>query len=55
MRSGLIAQKVGMSRVFADDGRMPVTVLKVDGVMSSGVDGRKTGITPSNSVSVPRR
>ena len=32
MRSGLIAQKVGMSRVFADDGtHVPVTVLKVDG------------------------
>ncbi len=31
MRTGLIAQKVGMSRVFADDGRhIPVTVLKVD-------------------------
>ena len=32
MRSGLIAQKIGMSRVFADDGtHVPVTVLKVDG------------------------
>lgn len=32
MRSGLIAQKVGMSRVFTDDGtHVPVTVLKVDG------------------------
>ncbi len=32
MRSGLIAQKVGMSRIFADDGtHVPVTVLKVDG------------------------
>ena len=32
MRSGLIAQKVGMSRVFAEDGtHVPVTVLKVDG------------------------
>ena len=31
MRTGLIAQKVGMSRIFADDGRhIPVTVLKVD-------------------------
>ncbi|MFN3233762.1 MAG: 50S ribosomal protein L3 [Alphaproteobacteria bacterium] len=31
MRSGLIAQKVGMTRVFADDGNhVPVTVLKVD-------------------------
>jgi len=31
MRTGLIAQKVGMSRVFSDDGRhIPVTVLKVE-------------------------
>jgi len=31
MRTGLIAQKVGMTRVFTDDGRhVPVTVLKVD-------------------------
>jgi len=31
MRTGMIAQKVGMSRVFADDGRhIPVTVLKID-------------------------
>lgn len=32
MRSGVIAQKVGMTRLFAEDGRqIPVTVLKVDG------------------------
>src|SRR3546814_12911165 len=32
MRSGLIAQKVGMTRVFNDEGaHVPVTVLKVDG------------------------
>ena len=31
MRTGLLAQKLGMSRVFADNGRhVPVTVLKVD-------------------------
>jgi large subunit ribosomal protein L3 len=31
MRTGLIAQKVGMTRIFADDGsHVPVTVLKVD-------------------------
>ncbi len=31
MRSGLIAQKIGMTRVFTDDGQhVPVTVLKVD-------------------------
>src|ERR1700761_9277900 len=32
MRSGVIAQKVGMTRVFTDAGEhVPVTVLKVDG------------------------
>lgn len=32
MRSGLIAQKIGMTRVFNDEGEhVPVTVLKVDG------------------------
>jgi len=31
MRSGIIAQKVGMTRIFTDDGaHVPVTVLKVD-------------------------
>jgi large subunit ribosomal protein L3 len=31
MRSGLIAQKVGMTRIFTEDGsHLPVTVLKVD-------------------------
>jgi len=31
MRSGLIAQKVGMTRVFTDEGEhVPVTVLKID-------------------------
>jgi large subunit ribosomal protein L3 len=31
MRSGVIAQKVGMTRVFTDDGQhVPVTVLRVD-------------------------
>jgi large subunit ribosomal protein L3 len=32
MRTGLIAQKVGMSRLFSDDGmHVPVSVLRVDG------------------------
>lgn len=33
MRTGLIARKLGMSRIFADDGRhVPVTVLQLDNV-----------------------
>ena len=33
MRSGIVAQKVGMTRVFSAEGNhVPVTVLKVDGV-----------------------
>ncbi|MEQ8510847.1 MAG: 50S ribosomal protein L3 [Rhodospirillaceae bacterium] len=33
MRTGLVAQKLGMTRVFAESGEhIPVTVLKVDGV-----------------------
>ena len=32
MRTGLLARKLGMSRIFTDDGsHLPVTVLKVDG------------------------
>ena len=31
MRSGVIVQKLGMTRIFTDDGRhLPVTVLKLD-------------------------
>jgi len=37
MRTGLIARKVGMSRVFADNGRhVPVTVLQVDNLQVTG-------------------
>jgi large subunit ribosomal protein L3 len=37
MRSGLIAQKVGMTRIFTADGEhVPVTVLKVDGCQVIG-------------------
>lgn len=45
MRSGLIAQKAGMTRVFSAEGEhVPVTVLKVDGcqviaVRTPGTDG----------------
>lgn len=38
MRSGIIAEKVGMTRVFTDDGaHVPVTVLKVDNCEVIGV------------------
>jgi large subunit ribosomal protein L3 len=38
MRTGVIAQKMGMTRVFADDGsHVPVTVLKVDNCQVVGV------------------
>ena len=37
MRTGLIGQKLGMTRVFMDDGRhIPVTVVKVDGCQVVG-------------------
>ena len=45
MRTGLIAQKLGMTRIFNDDGNhVPVTVLKVDNcqvvsVRTEGTDG----------------
>ncbi|MEM8825148.1 MAG: 50S ribosomal protein L3, partial [Pseudomonadota bacterium] len=33
MRSGVIAKKVGMTRLFQEDGRqVPVTVLQLDGL-----------------------
>ena len=37
MRTGVIAKKVGMTRLFQDDGRhVPVTVLQLDGVQVVG-------------------
>jgi large subunit ribosomal protein L3 len=53
MRTGLIAQKVGMSRIFTDEGvHIPVTVLKVDGchvvaqrtAESNGYDALQLGV-----------
>jgi len=38
MRTGVIAQKLGMTRVFTDDGEhLPVTVLKMDGCQVVGL------------------
>ncbi|MHA1543598.1 MAG: 50S ribosomal protein L3 [Alphaproteobacteria bacterium] len=47
MRTGLIGQKVGMSRIFKNDGRnIPVTVLSVDGCQVIGQRTReKDGYT----------
>ncbi len=43
MRAGLIAQKVGMTRLFTEDGiHVPVTVLKVDGCQVVGVRSVET-------------
>ena len=42
MRTGVITQKVGMTRLFLEDGRhVPVTVLKLDGcqVVATRTDG----------------
>ena len=37
MRSGVIAKKVGMTRLFMEDGnQVPVTVLSLDGVAGCG-------------------
>ena len=37
MRTGVITQKVGMTRLFLEDGRhVPVTVLKLDGCQVTG-------------------
>ena len=47
MRAGLIAKKVGMSQVFAEDGqRVPVTVLHVDNCeVVAQKDGERDGYT----------
>jgi large subunit ribosomal protein L3 len=43
MRTGLIAQKLGMTRVYTEEGtHVPVTVLKVDGCQVVGVRREET-------------
>jgi large subunit ribosomal protein L3 len=51
MRSGVIAQKVGMTRIFTDAGEhIPVTVLKLDNVQVVGHrTNEKNGYTASSS------
>ncbi len=57
MRTGLIAQKVGMTRVFDDEGaHVPVTVLKVDGCQVVAVrTERRTATPPCSSASARPR
>ena len=39
MRTGVIAKKVGMTRLFQDDGRhVPVTVLELDNLQVESID-----------------
>jgi large subunit ribosomal protein L3 len=43
MRTGVITQKVGMTRLFLEDGRhVPVTVLKLDGCQVTGTRTNET-------------
>jgi large subunit ribosomal protein L3 len=43
MRTGVITQKVGMTRLFLEDGRhVPVTVLKLDGCQVTGTRTQET-------------
>ena len=66
MRTGVIAKKMGMTRLFQDDGRhVPVTVLQLDGlqVISRKEDARDgyvavqlgAGVAKAKNVSKPQR
>ena len=57
MRTGVITQKVGMMRLFTDDGRhVPVTVLKLDGCqVVAQRTRRRTATPPFNSASACAR
>lgn len=57
MRTGLIAKKLGMSRIFEADGtHVPVTVLSVDGLQVVAVKTQeKTDTTPYSSEPVLSR
>jgi ribosomal protein L3 len=57
MRTGLIAQKLGMTRIFTEDGsHVPVTVLKVDTARSSrSAPTKRTATPPCSSASARRR
>jgi len=58
MRTGLIARKLGMSRVFTDDGNhVPVTVLRIDNcqVVAHRTQERDGYTRACNSASAPPR
>ena len=66
MRTGLLAQKLGMTRIFTDEGNhVPVTILKVDNcqvvaIRSRAADGYTAvqlgiGIAKAKNVSKPQR
>ena len=58
MRTGVITQKVGMTRLFLEDGRhVPVTVLKLDGCQVTGTRtrGARTATRPFSSESARSR
>ena len=66
MRTGVIAKKMGMTRLFQDDGRhVPVTVLQLDAVQvisrrESSVDGYTAvqlgaGVAKTKNISKPQR
>ena len=58
MRTGVITQKIGMTRLFLEDGRhVPVTVLKLDGCQVVAHAHRRDGRlhAPSSSArALPR-
>jgi large subunit ribosomal protein L3 len=50
MRTGVIAKKMGMTRLFQDDGRhVPVTVLALEMSRSSRREATATAMSPSSS------
>jgi len=61
MRTGLLAQKLGMTRIFTDEGNhVPVTILKVDNcqvvaIRNRAVDGYQgQGRAEGSTCRVPR-
>ena len=66
MRTGVIAKKLGMTRVFADDGaHVPVTVLQLDGCQVVGQRTKErdgyvalqlgAGVAKAKNVAKPQR